>query len=189
MAPSTRYQALPPDPMWAAYEVESRGRSRRGASTYCLLGALLVLISAPLDRVRFPAVAEMLLPIRLAGVAALVTIFAALQSRWGKRHPRRFAVLAPAAVATLLLALGFVTGKAASPINVSFNFVILGTALLIPWPARWTALACVIVLGEYVGGALVEGTRTAALIDNLSVFAVNSALAVGMTVGLERRRS
>src|SRR5438046_1508202 len=141
-----------PDPMRVAYEVDSLGRCRRGASTYCLLGALIVLISAPLDRVRFPDFALTLLPIRLIGVFAFVTVFAALQTRWGKRHPRPFAVLAPAAAATLLLALGFVTGKAASPINISFNFVILGSALLIPWPARWTALACVLILGEYVAG-------------------------------------
>src|ERR1051326_1855757 len=148
MAVSTQHQALPADPMWAGYEVESRGRTRRGASTYCLLGALLVLVSVPLDRVRFPAAAFTLLPIRPPGVLAFVTIFAALQSRWGKRHPRRIAVLAPAAAATLLLALGFVTGKAASPVNVSFNFVILGSALLIPWPARWTARARVVVRSE-----------------------------------------
>jgi PAS domain S-box-containing protein len=188
MAASAPPQVPVADPVRAAYEVETQSRCRRGASTYCLLAALIVLVSAPLDRVRFPAVAFTLLPIRLAGVAAFVTIFGLLQSRWGRRHPRRFALLAPAAVATLLLGLGFVTGKAASPVNVSFNFLILGTALLIPWPARWTALACVVVLAEYVSGALVEGTKATGLVDNLVVFTVNSALAVGMTLGLERRR-
>ncbi len=174
----------------AAYEIESRRRTRRGAITYCLLAGAVVLASVPLDRMRFPSVAATLLVIRLGGAAAFAVVAAALRSQWGRRQPHILALLAPTTAGALLLALASVTGGDTSPIMVSINFVMLGAAALILWGPRWAAAACVLVIAEYVGAALAEGGPIGPdFADNMAVYIASLGIAVAMAVTFERRRA
>src|SRR5437867_7082324 len=76
------------DTFRAAYQSETRRSCLRGASAYCLLTALVILATIPLDHVRFPQLADRLLPLRLAGITAMAVILALLRSKYGRRHPR-----------------------------------------------------------------------------------------------------
>ncbi len=174
----------------AAYDAESGARDRRGATGYALLATALLLITIPLDRARFGPIAATLVQFRLCGVAALLAIVALLRSAFGERHARAIGLLAPAVVGGVQQALGSVTGGPASPINVSTNFVILGIAVLIPWPALWTALGAGVVVAGYVAASLLRpaGVSDPAFGDNLIAFVVSTAIAVVTTVLLERRR-
>src|SRR2546428_5291996 len=119
----------------AAYETESRPRAHRGASAFCLIAAMVILATIPLDHVRFPHLAGRLLAIRLAGVAALAMLLGLLRSAIGRRHPRALGVLVAATSGGIVDALVLATGGESSPINVSLTFVLVGVSLLIPWPA------------------------------------------------------
>jgi len=173
-------------------EAETRNRARRGASAYCVIAAVLVLGTAPLDRVRFGGgVASTVLVVRLAGATALAIVAALLQTRIGRRHPRALAVLAPCVTSAVLQALVFFTGGDASPINISTIFAILGVAVLIPWPPAWTAIACAAMIGGYGVRALTA--QHAALgwtfVWDLVVFTAASALAVLMSAVRQRQRA
>ena len=174
----------------AAYATESRARARRGAVAFCLIAIVVILAAIPLDRLRFPAVASLLLRVRVAGALALVVTMVVAQSRVGRRWPRPLALLAPVVAATLLLVLASVARENASPFYVSVNFALIGVALVIPWPAAWTALAGAIVLAGYVVSSLVvlREPVDALFVDNLSMFGATAALAVITTLVLERRR-
>ena len=174
----------------AAYRAETGARDRRGATAYALLAAVLLLLTIPLDHVRFPGRTGMLLPIRLAGVAALLLFVGLIRSRLAERRARAVGVLAPAIMGVVQGALASVTGGPASLIHVSTNFVILGIPLVMPWPAGWCAVASGLVLAADVTGAVVTpgGVRTPAFADNLVALVVSSVLAVVVAVILERRR-
>src|SRR5262245_50037742 len=133
-----------------AYAAESSRAFRRGATAYCALAALFILATIPLDRVRFPELAATLLPIRVAGVLGLGVILVLLQTALGVRHPRVLGMLVPLAGAATVLVLVVRTGGAASPVNVSMNFIPLGMALIMSWSAGWSALACALIVGGYV---------------------------------------
>src|SRR5207249_3886944 len=59
----------------------------------------------------------------------------------------------------------------------------------IPWSPVWSAFACVLVVGEYVGTAIATG-RAAGLLfgDKLTLFVAAGIVAVVITAVLERRR-
>jgi two-component system, cell cycle sensor histidine kinase and response regulator CckA len=179
------------DALHGTYALESLRRARRGAISYCIAGGAILLTTALLDHVRFPERATWLGLIRLAGTAALACVVGILHTPWGRRYPRLFALLAPATGAGVLLTLASLTGKDASPVIVSMNFVMLGTAVLIPWPAPWTAVACLLAIAEYVAAELGIGRNAfgPVFLDNLGAFLATSGIAVGMTIALERRRA
>jgi PAS domain S-box-containing protein len=126
----------------------------------------------------------------MAGALALVVTILVVQSRFGRRWPRPLALLAPVVAATLLLVLAAVVRENASPFYVSVNFALIGVALVIPWPAAWTALTGALVLAGYVASTLAvqRGSVDALFVDNLSMFAATAVLAVITTLVLERRR-
>jgi len=174
----------------AAYEAESGARERRGAIGYCAIAVVLLLVTIPLDRVRFPEHAATLSLIRAVGAGVLLAILALLRSRFGERHARAFGLFAPAAVGAVQQALASVTGGPASPVHVSTNFVILGISVLIPWPARWCALASGFVVAGYVATGLATpgAVASAAFVDNLIALLASSAIAVVAAVFRQRRR-
>ena len=184
------YDGPPRDDAYrAAYESETRRSCLRGANTYCVLAAVMILATIPLDHVRFPALAARVLPIRFAGITALAAILGLLRSSYGRRHPFALGVLPPAAAGGLVQALAFATGGHASPVTVDTNFVIIGVALLMPWPPVWSTLACVAVLGDYVAASAwthtLDDPHFAA---NLLGFTAASAAAIVTTAVRERWR-
>ena len=177
------------DAFRAAYESETRRSCLRGTSAYCLLAGLVILATIPLDHVRFPALAGRLLAMRFAGVAAMAIILALVRSEYGRRHPRALGLLPPSASGALVHALVFASGGHASPVNVDTNFVILGVALLMPWTPAWSALACLVIVGEYVAATATAGTLGDPHFgDNLLVFTAASGLAIVTTAVRERWR-
>src|SRR2546426_808706 len=175
------------DAFRAAFDSESRTSCLRGASAYCVLSGLVILATIPLDRVRFPELAGRLLPIRLAGITAMAAILALLGSDYGRRRPRAVGLLPPSASGALVQAIAFATGGHMSPVNVDTNFAILGVALLMPWTMVWSALACLVLVGEYVGATVASGTlRDPRFTDTFLVFAAASGLAIVTTAVRER---
>jgi PAS domain S-box-containing protein len=173
----------------AAYEVESRARSFRGATGYGLIGCTLLLATIPLDHVRFPQLAGLLLVLRFAGVVALAAVLGILHTAFGRRHPRALGVAVACTAGAAVDAQVFVTGGVASPVNLSLILVLLGVALLVPWPPAWSALVCAVVVTGWVGSALAgEGPIGSRFVDNLLVLVATSGLAVITTAMLERRR-
>jgi PAS domain S-box-containing protein len=159
-------------------------------SAFGLIACALLLATIPLDHVRFPHLAGTLLPLRLAGVATLGTILGLLQTAFGRRYPRAFGVVVACGVGAVVEALVFTTGGEASPVNLGLILVLLGVALLIPWPPAWSGLVCAVVVAGWVGGALVVAGATigSRVVDNLLVLGATSGLAVVTTAMLERRR-
>jgi PAS domain S-box-containing protein len=170
----------------AAYATGSRVRVRRGAVAFCLIAIVVILAEIPLDRLRFPALANLLLRVRAGGALAFVVTILVVQSRLGRRWPRALALLAPLVAAMLLFVLASVVGEGASPFYNSVNFVLIGAALVIPWPPAWSALAGALALAGYV--AITRGRVDALFLDNLSVFSASAVLAVITTFVLERGR-
>ena len=173
--------------MSAAYDAYGRALCRRGASTYCMLAILFFLAAIPL---RLGATPGSLLPVRLIGAAAMALVFGLLQTNLGRRHPRALALLVPTVAGVSLHAIAFRSGGSLSPINTVTIFAMLGVALLIPWPAPWTAIACALMVGSYAGVALVaRGTPTEPpSLDNLIATTAFAAVAIALTAQLERTR-
>jgi two-component system cell cycle sensor histidine kinase/response regulator CckA len=182
--PQTSSSANPRD----AYVAESPYWIRRGAIGYAAIGAAILLSSIPIDSARFSNPAT-LAAIRAAGSTVLVALAFALRTGVGERHPRLLAFLVPATAGATLQVLVAHTGKIASPMAVSTNFVILGIGFLIPWSGALTALASAVVIAEYAVGMAVDdapfGWR---LLDNLLVFSASGAMAVATSAILDRRR-
>ena len=156
---------------------------------YCLLAGLVMLATIPLDRVRFPELAGRVLPIRLAGITAMAAILAVLRSEYGRRRARAIGLFPPSASGGLIQAIAFATGGHTSPVTVDTTFAILGVALLMPWPMAWSALACLVLVGEYVVATAAAGSlgdhRFGA---NLLVLTASSGLAIVTTAVRERWR-
>ena len=172
-----------------AYAADSAILLRRGATAYGALAALVILATIPLDRARFPELAGALLPIRAAGAFSLAMLVVVLRTSVGARRPRLLAMLAPCMAGVVVLALVLRTGGAASPVNVSMNFILLGVGLVMPWSAAWSALAGSFVVAGYVGTmAALAGTLGRAFADDVLVLVATSALAVLMTGARERAR-
>ena len=183
----------PAGPPLAAYDADSLARCRRGAGAYCLAAGMLLLIFGALDRTRFPGATGALLFVRGAGAAALGLLLALLRTRLGARHPRALGVVAAATTGAIeqvlaLAAEGGVQG-AESPINLGTTFAMLGAAVLIPWSPVWSAFACVLVVGEYVGTAVGTGRAAGLLFDDkLTLFVAVGVVAVVISAVLQRRR-
>src|SRR5262245_66630241 len=102
-----------------AYLSDLERTLRRGAITYCLLAAAIIVFSIPLDRARFTdEQAAVLLRIRLAGALALVTLIPVVRSWIGERYPRAVALLPPTVAAAVLHLLIAWSGKLLSPMLV-----------------------------------------------------------------------
>ena len=183
----------PAPPPLAAYDAESLARCRRGAGAYCLAAGMLLLIFGALDRTRFPGATGALLFVRGAGAAVLGLLLVLLRTRLGARHPRALGIVAAATTGAIeqvlaLAAEGGVQG-AESPINLGTTFAMLGAAVLIPWSPVWSAFACVLVVGEYVGTAIGTGRAAGLLFDDkLTLFVAVGVVAVVITAVLQRRR-
>src|SRR2546426_10635918 len=183
----------PARPPLGAYDAESLARCRRGTAVYCLAAGMLLLAFGALDRTRFPGATGALLLVRGAGAAALGLLLVLLRTRVGARHPRALGVIAAATTGAIEQVLAFAAGGglqgAESPINLGTTFAMLGVAVLIPWSPVWSAFACMLVVGEYVGTAIGTG-RAAGLLfsDKLTLFVAAGIVAVVITAVLERRR-
>src|SRR5262245_48520687 len=172
-----------------AYAADNRVALRRGASAYCALAALFILATIPLDRVRFPDLADDLLPIRVGGACAVALVLVLLQSSVGTRRPRLLALLAPCVAGVVVLALVLKTGGPGSSVNLSMNVVLLGAGLVIPWSVAWSGLACGLVVSGYVGSMALWGGRLGQpFVADVLVLVATSALAVFMARGRERAR-
>ena len=184
-----------PSPL-AAYDAESLARCRRGTAAYCLTAGILLLTFGALDRTRFPDAMGALLLVRGAGAAALGVLLALLRTPLGARRPRALGVVAAATLGAIeqLLALAAEGGPqgstgAGSPINLGTTFAILGAAVLIPWSPVWSAFASLLVVGEYVGAAVLMGRAAEPFFgDQLMLFLSAGVVAVVITAVLQRRR-
>jgi len=183
-------------PPLAAYDAESLARCRRGTAAYCLTAGILLLTFGALDRTRFPDAMGALLLVRGAGAAALGVLLALLRTPLGARRPRALGVVAAATLGAIeqLLALAAEGGPqgstgAGSPINLGTTFAILGAAVLIPWSPVWSAFASLLVVGEYVGAAVLMGRAAEPFFgDQLMLFLSAGVVAVVITAVLQRRR-
>ncbi|HUE30649.1 MAG TPA: PAS domain S-box protein [Verrucomicrobiae bacterium] len=183
----------PARPPLGTYDAESLARCRRGAAMYCLAAGMLLLAFGALDPTRFPDAAAAVLLVRGAGAAALGLVLLLVWTRFGARHPRALGVIAAATVGAIEQVLGLAAGAGAqgaeSPINLGTTFAMLGAAVLIPWSPVWSAFACMLVVGEYVGTAIGTGQAAGLLFGaKLTLFVAAGVVAVVITAVLDRRR-
>jgi len=183
-------------PPLAAYDAESLARCRRGAAAYCLTAGILLLTFAALDWTSFPDATGALLLVRGAGAAALGVLLVLLRTPLGARRPRALGVVAAATMGIIeqLLALAAEGGPhgstgAGSPINLGTTFAMLGAAVLISWSPVWSAFACLLVIGEYVGTTVLMDRAAGPLFrDRLTLFLSAGVVAVLISAVLQRRR-
>src|SRR5438093_1231342 len=163
---------------------------RRVASGTSAATDVIVFGAGCTGRVRFGALAEALMRIRLGTIVVLGGILALLSSPPGRRHPRPVAVLAPLTIGAMQNAMALATGGATSPINANTSFAILGMAFLMTWPPLWSAFTALVIVTGFVGGqAVALGTAgRVQFLDNLLLFSVVGALAVVTTAVRERAR-
>src|SRR5437867_4590836 len=169
--PSRRPQPGPrARPPLAAYDAESLARCRHGAAVYCLAAGMLLFTFGALDRTRFPGAMAALLLVRGTGAVALGLLLTLLRTRLGARHPRALGVVAAATMGAIeqVLALpaeGRLQGADGT------TLAMLGVAVLIPWSPVWSAFTSMLIIGEYVGTAVVTN-RAAGLLfgDTLTLF-------------------
>jgi signal transduction histidine kinase len=176
----------------AGYADESREAVWRGATTYAILAAALVVATTPFDYVLFPSAVADLRSVRITGLVALLVALGLLQTRPGRRHPHAFAFAMVAGIGVMLQALALPTGGHASPYHLVMLFVILSLAVVIPWGAWWSGLAFLLLLGEYVLAtfALPQATPAPSFVTNLLVLSATSVFAVvgaGLWSRLRRR--
>ncbi len=179
-----------------AYDAESLVRCRRGAAAYCLTAGILLLTFAALDWTSFPDATGALLLVRGAGAAALGVLLVLLRTPLGARRPRALGVVAAATMGIIeqLLALAAEGGPhgstgAGSPINLGTTFAMLGAAVLISWSPVWSAFACLLVIGEYVGTTVLMDRAAGPLFrDRLTLFLSAGVVAVLISAVLQRRR-
>ncbi len=174
----------------AAFAAEGASLTERGLRTVAGVGIPLVLGFALFDYVRHPDVFADSILIRLACVAAILAALLAGRTAVGRQHIAVLALIAVGSTGALVFAMQVLTRAHPSQYSTGLSMVPLAAALLLPWPTRWTAILCGLMVATYTLGTWMLGHSIASrtFFDNLATVSAASAIAIVTTMLRERLR-
>ena len=174
----------------AAFVAEGEALTERAVGVVCTAGIPLILAFALFDYLRHPDIFTEALLLRLGCVALLLSVLAVSRTERGARWIPWLALVCVIAAAALVCVLQRLTGSGASQYSAGLSMIPLTAALIMPWPARWTAVMCAGVLGVYAIGAwsVGDGVTTGPFFDNVSTVVAASAIAIVTTAMRHRLR-
>ncbi|MBX3024350.1 response regulator [bacterium] len=174
----------------AEFAAEGRALTERGLRTVVGVGVPLVLGFALFDYVRHPEVfgASLLIRIAVAGILLLALLLG--RTAAGRPYVPLLALIGVASTGVLVFAMQVLTSAHPSQYSIGLSMVPLGAALLLPWPARWTALLCATIVAIYAAGtwALGQPLLDRSVFDNVATVVAASAIAVVTTMLREQLR-
>jgi two-component system, sensor histidine kinase and response regulator len=176
--------------MGEMYAAEGRLQAVRAVRTACLLGAALIAVFAAYDYVRYPSVFSVSLMLRSGTVLLLLGFLSLLRTEIGRREVYVLGLVCASVVAGLIFVLQLLTGGQVSQYSSGLSMVPLSVALIMPWPAVWSAVMCAGVLATYTIGVVVAGggVATQALFDNLFTISAACGIAIFTTAMREKLR-
>jgi signal transduction histidine kinase len=174
----------------AAYEAENLELCRRGGRSVCFLWIGLIPLFLLVDFARFPNQAPDLLWMRIGYFFVPITFLAAFYTDFGRRASRWLVLLYSVVGGLVTFAMLSQTGGHGSSYYAGVGLIMLGTALLVPWPAIWTWATCGALMASYVAyGLLFEPIGDGRLFaNNLVSYAATAAIAGIATMGRARLR-
>lgn len=180
----------PLEPDCEAYEAECRSLYRQGARAACLLALPLVPLFGLLDWALFPQSFQLLVDLRFVCVVILVLIHRILRTPFGERRSLALGVVTALVLGTMIDLMTAFTGGAASPYYAGVNLVMVGVALLMPWPPAWTFSTCAVMIAGYVLGAIGLNAHldVRLLVSNLFFMGSTAGIAITSSVMTSRRR-
>ena len=173
---------------------ETFDRTRPAAIRSGLRNAIvLALGSAPLfvvlDWTTYPDRAAGLIGIRLSDAAIQLGLLWLLQRRNGERRACTIGYLGVVSACIAQGLMSRLTGGLASPYAVGTMFVILCTAILVPWPPVWMLLVSMVGTGASVSTTLALVPVDPHLLGStLAAYAGTTAIAVACATIRERTR-
>jgi signal transduction histidine kinase len=172
---------LPVDPdLLSAYEEESQTLATRVGQTTCWITLAVVPAFTVLDRWIVPEHPPVLLAFRLACMAIVGVVLWLFGRPVGRRHAYAlFLVIALVAGFTVDV-IALLTGGGASPRSAGLYLIIIGGAVLVPWPATWSALAGTLVVASYAALMVVADRVGDRLLLVTHVVFLTAATAVGV---------
>jgi two-component system sensor histidine kinase/response regulator len=172
------------------FDAEGRALCERAVRTVCLVGIPLVLGFALFDYLRYPDIFARALVLRLCCSGILLLALAASYTPYGARVAPYLALLCVTSATALIYVMSVLTGAATSQYSAGLSMIPLTVALIMPWPAQWTAVMCAGVLGVYVVGTWTAGGGSvdSSFFDNASTVAAASAIAIVTTAMRQRLR-
>jgi signal transduction histidine kinase len=174
----------------AAYEAENLELCRRGGRSVCFLWIALIPLFLLVDLARFPNQAPDLLWMRIGYFFVPIAFLAAFYTDFGRRASRWLVLLYSVVGGIVTFAMLSQTGGHGSSYYAGIGLIMLGTALLVPWPAIWTWSTCGALMASYVAyGLLLEPIGDGRLFaNNLVSYAATAAIAGIATMGRARLR-
>lgn len=174
----------------ARFEQEELERCRRGALLACAIGAPIVALFGVYDALFFPEQLGWFLAMRLGVVTCAALAAVALRRPVGRRHTIGITWWLAMLAGFMTVVMAAATGGRASPYYGGVNLVLLGTTLLIPWPARWSLLASGTLIAAYLVAVVVVHpiSPPGVVSHNFFFLGTTSALAFASTVAARRLR-
>ncbi len=141
----------------AAYEQESRALCHQAIQVTSWLALPLIITFGVLETSGLLAAPDFFPALRLGcGTSLLVIVWLGRQPI-GQRMPYGLFGVLMAAVGGMLVVMTIATGREQSPYFAGITLLLLATAVLMPWPARYSALGAVGLVIAYAGAMRVTG--------------------------------
>jgi len=173
----------------ARFELEGLARARRGARIYCAFVVVMLCLSAAYSWTYEPYVFPQLLRIRLGAAAIVALAWWVLGTHAGGRQARPVLTAVMIVMTIAMHRMASFEGGQLSAQYDRMSLVILGTAVLMTWSPRWSALACGVVIAVFVAGSSLAGSLGAPrFAENLGRLVIASVAAVGAAFFRERHR-
>jgi signal transduction histidine kinase len=161
----------------AAYEQESRALCRQAVYATSWLALPLIAAFGVLESSGILAAPDFFPALRLGCGTTLSAVIWLASRPFGHRCPRGLFAVLMAAVGLMLVVMTIATGREESPYFAGIALLLLATSVLMPWPARWSAVGSVALTGVYALAMLLTGPIA---ISRMFYSNVSLLLAVGV---------
>jgi signal transduction histidine kinase len=160
------------------YEAERCRLTRRRIKTACVLVIGIAPVYALTDYLLYPHLLGALLALRFATVVLGLTIWLAVRTPIGARHPDLLCLLLCVGLALLSTDIQVLLIGHSVPYYPASVLIIFGAALLLPWRPTQAVAPLLVLLGLYVGASLLHGP-----IESWPLFTRNLAT-IGASIGI-----
>lgn len=171
------------------YEAERRARCLQGAIAACWLAIALLASFGLVDGVLFPNRIWILLQVRLVWVVTLLLFLAFLRTAFVARHALGASGALSQTLALMVDVIILLTGGVTSPYYAGLSLILMGMAVLLPWPPAWSLLNGIFVVAGYAALVLAwSPTDSRPLVNALAFLTGMTIIAVVSSAIGERLR-